>query len=208
MSVILNYAFDCGYMEKKPKLKLDPFDKSRRVPREVTREEIELALRCSSPNLRDFLLVLYYTGMRFSEARHLQTKYINFETGELRLPATLTKTRRERLYYIPDELKTILKNRAIRAGEGFLFPSRSNPAEPMSESHRSFERMKKRTGLDFNLHDLRHSFVTRKIRAGMPAPLLGKLIGASKNILESVYLHPQFEDWKRFGGESEPTLFQ
>lgn len=200
MRQIVGWAFDCDYIHKIPRLLLDPYDKSRRVPEEVTHEQFRIALNFSSSLLRDLLIVLWHTGMRFGEVRSLQANQIDFKRGIVRLSVN-TKTRRERVYPIHEEALMVLKKRKLRAvgPKHYLFPNENDVNRPMSESHRSFERMKKKAGVDFLIHDLRHSFATRMIRKGVPRSFVAQLMGASERITETVYTHANWEDWFKYG---------
>lgn len=202
LRLILGYAFDCDYVMKVPRLKLDAVDASRRVPGLIAPEDFERALRLSSPTLHDLLVVLYDTGMRFSEARTLKKEDVNFHTGQVRLASGSTKTRQERVYFLPERSRIVLLAR-IGGYSPFFFPNALNANKPISESHRSFERMRKRAEVDFNLHDIRHDFSTRMQRKGMPPALLGKLMGASERVLNTVYTHPSFQDWITFAGRAD-----
>jgi len=199
LRLILGYAFDCDYVGKIPRLQLDPYDKSHRVPVEVTLEMLLKVANKAPPLLKDMLIVLFYTGMRFGEVRCLKASQIDFTTGLVRLGAKATKTRKERVYHLTNEALVVLRLRALSSGGGYLFPMDQDPTRPVSKSYRNFERAKKRAGVEFNMHDLRHSFATRKIREGMPPVLLGQLIGASERVLNSVYAHADYTDWFRFG---------
>lgn len=195
MRVILGYAFDCDYIAKIPRLPLDPYDKRTKEGRVVSREELEKVCAAASSTTSDLIRLLYFTGMRFSEARLLRLDQVDFEKNLVRLDAKDTKTRSGRTYPLPTEAKNVLFLRSQRVISRFFFPNGSDPRRPISNSQRSFQRALKRSGVKFTLHDLRRSFITNRVKAGMPAEVVGRLVGASAPLVRSVYLCLAADEW-------------
>lgn len=192
---ILYYAKERRLIDFIPKMKLDPADKAVRERLIVDKKNIEQVRAKCPPMWRDILLILAETGMRFGEVRQMRKEYIDFSKGLIRLPAEIIKTRRPRTYLISKAALKCLKNRVKTARGEFLFPKRGNTAEPIGASHRSFQRALKAAGINFQLHDLRSTYITRQVRRGMPVDILGKLVGASEATIRDVYLKVRTEDW-------------
>jgi len=60
------------------------------------------------------------------------------------------------------------------------------------------KRLRRRTGLDFDPHWLRHTYATGRLRAGMPVEVVSKLLGhASITTTADIYGHLTSEDARR-----------
>lgn len=212
LRVILHFAKDQRILDFVPRMPLDLADKVKRVPVEISQTDFELALKHSTPLWRDMLIVLRESGMRFSECRQMRREYVDFDAGLIRLPGEIVKTRQGRTYRMSQTLREVLARRAKTASGSFLFSKRgSGGREPISESHRSFDRMRKETGIRFTLHDLRRGFITSCVERGMPLELACKLTGTSPQVARDCYLLVSERDWFRFDApphQSKPCLGQ
>ena len=64
--------------------------------------------------------------------------------------------------------------------------------------HDLVERLRRRTGLDFDPHWFRHGYATGLLRAGAPVEVVSKLLGhASVTTTSATYAHLDVEDARR-----------
>ena len=143
-----------------------------------------------------FLLSMY-CGMRMGEINALYLSDIDFDNNAIHISRTLTKDVNDRTVmgvttktyagtrtvYFNNEIKNILeqhiKNNNIT---DLLFIDKNNKSFiTTSQVNSAFKRLCEKyninKGLGVNQHQLRHTFATRCIEAGMPANVLQKILG-------------------------------
>jgi integrase len=194
LTVTLRQAVRRKLILKAPELPLDPYDKSVRPGRFVSEAELEEVCFYATRNLNDLLRVLYYTGMRFSEARRLRVDQVNFATQRIYLGPKDTKTRSARIYPLQPQVASLLRLRVKRHKSAWFFPNRAKTA-PMADSQRGFQKARALAGVSFTLHDLRRSFITTSLRKGMAQALVQKLVGCSPETMQQSYVMAAEEDW-------------
>jgi integrase len=97
-----------------------------------------------------------------------------------------------------DEVLSILKGRAIRAKSQYVFPSPEHPDRPISRVHKGHDGAVARAKINprFILYDLRHTYASRAVMAGVDLPTLAALLGHTSIQMTMRYVHPA-EDHKR-----------
>ena len=156
----------------------------------VTEDEMRLFLSHLDKR-RDTLLyqLLYLTGARIQEALDLLIEDVPFPdpahtVGIFRQIRSKGKTRD---LYVPMPLileldDFILGERSrIPTEHSFLFvseqPAWKGKKLTYSAAYDKLKSVQEKTGLDFNFHDLRHSFCSRLAQAGMDAAILRIIMG-------------------------------
>lgn len=197
---ILGFAYEQRYIASIPFLKLDAQDRQRKRKVTIVTEEIFKAARVRASEPWDLILdLLWGTGARFSEVLHLEWSDINFEAGLIELPSSKTKTRQGRSYPLPDYCRDALISRKKRAkSHRYVFPNRLDAERPMLKGYKGWRKLFGPKDMFFRPHDLRHSFATRNIANGIPIAVLSRLMGASAQILERVYLHSESLKWAKY----------
>lgn len=130
------------------------------------------------------LLVL--TGCRKSEILTLQWKHVNFETGYLELPES--KTGQKRVPLGAPALEVLASLKRIE-GNPYVFPGEKEK-QHLIGLPRAWKRIRKAAELeDIRLHDLRHSFASVGVGAGMGLVVVGKLLGHRDPKTTARYAH-------------------
>lgn len=107
---------------------------------------------------RDYLLLLLFTGLRRSEAASLRWSDVDFGQRVIRLPGTVTKSRRDFDLPMSNYVHDLLVARRALGETEFVFPSNSasgyfvEPQFPLNQ-------VAKTTGSRVSAHDLRRTFV-------------------------------------------------
>ena len=150
-------------------------------------------------------LIALYTGMRMSEILGLQWDRINLDSGEILISKQLsikrekgserkmisTKTRKVRSIIVPrtaigvirEQLRTQYSEK-LSAGSmwdnelNLVFTDEIGGSLPHASVEHEFKRIARSANLpDMRFHDLRHTFATEAIRAGVDVETVSKTLG-------------------------------
>jgi len=150
----------------------------------VSRELEALLMKNSDHELADFLTVLLYTGMRFSEAWGLTyERSIDFASNKITLYSKQTKSKKPRTLPMPKKVKKVLFKRMGQV-KPFMM------SKGYYEAH--FRQLKDRLGLtdpDLVLHAMRHSAVSRLIDLGLSLPVVQEFVGHANINTTRRYIH-------------------
>jgi integrase len=145
------------------------------------------------PHGTNAIRLLMLTGCRRNEILSLEWAHIDFAESCLRLPTSKTGRKTVRL----GAAALALLDGLPRAGR-FVFPAaehhrvhgrRPGPGH-YTGIERAWQRIRASAGLaDVRLHDLRHSFASHAVMAGMSLPMIGKLLGHRRTSTTQRYAH-------------------
>jgi integrase len=109
--------------------------------------------------LRDYVLLLLFTGMRRREAAALRWSEIDFARQAITLPAARTKTRKALEIPMCDLVHDLLVARRQLGDGTFVFPSygRSGHLEHVGAAVKV---LRERIAFEFSVHDVRRTFIT------------------------------------------------
>jgi integrase/recombinase XerD len=118
------------------------------------------------------------TGLRLSEVLNLKKEDIKEDNGLTSL-TTKGKGGKTRTTFFKGDASILENFTAFSISLGYL--------------ELAFARAKKRAGVNFNFHSLRHTFATSTLKAGLPLASVQKLLGHSNISTTSKYLHLDFD---------------
>lgn len=140
--------------------------------------EYQTTIRANREHLRIIIIGLSDTAMRLNEFLQMKWDDIDLEKCVITIPFFNAKTERSRRAPLSKRFKTELlklphrKDQVITTGN----PTRSfNTACVRAEN--SKDNINNLTFTDINIHDLRHTAITRMIRAGIPHAEVMKISG-------------------------------
>ena len=139
------------------------------------------------------------TGCRLNEARGLRWEYVDHETCNINLPETKTGAKAIRA---TGEVMDILNECPRINGNPYVFVGRG-AAAPLGERsiRAAFNKAAELAGLvDLKIHDLRRSYITDAIAAGVPITTVADLVGHSGIAMTSRYAQAS-DGQVRAGGE-------
>lgn len=168
-------------------------------PRVFSPEKIARLLSVDGLNLkhRTMLMTTYAAGLRVGELCALRPEHILGERGQIRIEQG--KGRKDSYTVLSARLLEALRAywRVYRPAAGWMFPSSFFPDRPLTTDSAmlAFDRAVKLAGLPNNggIHSLRHSFATHLLEAGVPLPVIQRLLGHSNLATTSRYLHVRRE---------------
>jgi len=153
--------------------------------------------------VRDFTLLLSNTGLRFGEARRLKWKHIRIVRGkdekkslvEINLSADMTKNRKDRVVQgrRGDVLQRIKTYSNYTKSNDFIFVDNVSGNQLAKDYYyRAWNFMRKQTGLndgdkDITFYNLRHTYATWRLYAGMNSRALCENLGTGLKYLEEHY---------------------
>ena len=156
----------------------------------LSEEEESRLLAVSASWLRDLVLFALHTGMRMGEILELTWRAVDFS----RRTVTVLRSKNGERRTIPvnDTVLRVLKEKARVGclGSDLVFCSKSYT--PMESGHlrRSFRLALKKAKIEeFHFHDLRHTFATRLVQAGIDLYKVQQLLGHKSPIMTQRYAH-------------------
>lgn len=187
---LFNYNMHNDVVTANPVRKVKFLEEHNLQNRVLSFEEQEKYLaECSQP-LRDVAALMLETGMRPEELYRLRIDNVNLGAGWLFNPHGKTKAAKRKVP-LTSAARAILKKRIAEATGPFVFGSELDPNNPITQLANTHQRVVKRTGLQwFRLYDLRHTFATRAVEAGVDLITLAALLGHSRIVMVQRYAHP------------------
>ena len=169
-----------------------PAKRSGRLPEPLARSEIaQLFDAAGNRKQRVLLMTAYGGGFRRSELVRLQPADIHAQRMLIRIDQG--KGHKDRYTLLSPRLLEELRAywREYRPQQ-WLFEG-AQPGRPLTPdaAREVFERAKQRAGVQHGhgIHSLRHSFATHLMEAGVPLPVIQRLMGHSSLTTTAKYLH-------------------
>ena len=196
---ILEFAVDNDYCYKnvaKP-CTINHFEsKEKQI---LTREEIKI-LENSKNKYKDFFIFLLYTGLRRGEVAALKWSDIDLKKEEIHVSHSMsfltnkgtlkgTKTGKGRIIPLTDKTRLILDSQKKKSHSIFVFSKADGSNLSESSIDRMLESILKDTGLNFRLHELRHTFCTILYYAGISTLQSSEIMGHSIKVMQEIYTH-------------------
>jgi integrase/recombinase XerD len=187
--------------------------RERREPkRPPSREEIDIAISAASPGVAGVLRILAETGMRMEEGVQLERSQVDGERRQVLLTRTKTSRPRTIAWATPGGDATA----ALEAGaaKGLLYTS-GTTGEAFSNFSSNHAQLLRRIARDeaaagrafrrFGVHDLRHAFAIRWLKAGGSLYRLSRHLGhSSVKVTEQNYLgYLTVEEQERVQAEAD-----
>ena len=203
LRLIFNYAERCGFQVSNPVKHVEFFEETDRE-RVISLEEEQAYIAAASQPLKDIARVMLDTGMRPEEAFRIERANIDLVQRTIMNPFGKTKAARRKLT-MTEEVLSIMKKRAGTCGSVYIFPSSDNPDRPIGSVRKAHDGAVRRAKLKpaFRLYDLRHTYATRAVMAGVDLPTLAALLGHSSTQRTMRYVHPAEEHKREAAGKIE-----
>jgi integrase len=161
-------------------------DDSKRL-RYLSKEECQELIKHCTGNIKAIVITALNTGMRKGEILGLKWNQIDFRHGFILLDKTKNGERRE--IPINQTLRETLQALPRRLDVPYVF---FDPAtgKPYQDIKRSFNTAVRKAGIkDFHFHDLRHTFASHLVMAGVDIVTVSKLLGHKSLKMTLRYSH-------------------
>ncbi|SEQ49762.1 Site-specific recombinase XerD [Solimonas aquatica] len=192
LSAIFRQALHWEVVDRNPCLGIKQFKENAGRTRFLSQEEVSrlFAAMASEPNRTAVaaLKLLLLTGVRREEALQAKWEDVDLDNSSWRLPRT--KNGRVRMVALNDSAKALLSAQASRGTSVWVFPGR-DPAKPLNNPRKAFTRVLAAAGISehVRIHDLRHSFASLAVNAGVPLFTVQNLLGHSSAQMTQRYAH-------------------
>lgn len=129
--------------------------------------------------VRDYLLLLLFTGLRRNEGATLRWADIDFDSKVLTVRSAIAKNGKEHRLPLSDFLFELLQRRYQERGNAeYVFPGRGNKPHLVDSDH-VIHGVAVKAECPFTLHDLRRTFLTVAERLALSYVVLKKLANHS-----------------------------
>jgi len=129
----------------------------------------------SDSTMRDYIILCLFTGLRRSEAAGLKWSDVDLHEKSLRVEDT--KNGEDHMLPLSSYINDMLKKRHLESKTGavYVFPGNGRTGH-IVESKRAINAVRKESGVNFMMHDLRRTFITMAESLDIPYYSLKKLL--------------------------------
>ena len=149
----------------------------------------------TSETVRDYLIVLIFTGLRPSEGINLKWSNIDFKNKLLKIQDT--KNREDHTLPLTEYIINLLNRRKDESLGDYVFPG-YDPHKALVSPNRQVKKVIKDSGVQFLLHDLRRTFATYADSLGIQHTTIKRLMNHKNNDVTSThYIHQSIETLRK-----------
>jgi integrase len=170
VSVIFAFAVDKEIVAANPAYRVRKPGAERSRERHLSDDELIRvckALEEESPHMRHLFRLLILTGQRKSEVAELPWRELEINGADIGwwiLPGQRAKNHiTHRIPLVEQALDAIRELLTLKAEESYVFPG-GKTGQPIRNLAKALKRIRKRSGVDFHIHDLRRSCATGMAR--------------------------------------------
>ena len=149
----------------------------------------------ASETVRDYLILLLFTGLRPSEGINLAWSNIDFKNKLLRIKDT--KNREDHTIPLTEHILNLLDIRKKASLGKFVFPG-YNPDKALVSPNKQVKKVINDCGVQFLLHDLRRTFATYADSLEIKHTSIKRLMNHKSNDVTSThYIHQSIETLRK-----------
>jgi len=145
----------------------------------------------TSETVRDYLILLLFTGLRPSEGINLKWNDIDFKNKLATIQDT--KNRLDHTLPLTQHIIDLLEARKEVSEGNYVFPG-YDPSKALVSPNRQVKKVIKESGIQFLLHDLRRTFATYADSLGIQHNTIKRLMNhKNKDVTSAHYIHQSIE---------------
>lgn len=180
--------------------KVKLLEENNRRLRYLNKDECKALINSCKPHLKPIVITAINTGMRKEEILNLKWDNVDLKNGFILLDVTKNGERRE--IPINATLHEVLSGIVRRIDIPYVFyavrkekeienqTEESKPSQRYGNIHRSFQSACKTAKIrDFHFHDLRHTFASQLVMAGIDLTTVKELLGHKTLTMTLRYAH-------------------
>jgi integrase len=206
---LFSKAMEWGKVSENPVKKVRLYREENARTRFLSEEEEASLLAYCGPQLAPLVVTALNTGFRASELLSLTWSDVDCRRGVVTVRAGYAKNGEARSVPMNDTLTMVLKSGTLHAAKGDQVFCNQH-GQPYRSFRTAFEHAVRQAGIqDFTFHDLRHTFASRLVMAGVDLPTVKELLGHRDITMTLRYAHLS-TDHKQAAGkklEKVPAIF-
>lgn len=186
-----NWAVRNRGLDKNPIKGMEKPEAKRRATVVTENQFEQLLANVKDQAFRDLLILSYDCGARPFEIKRLEGRHVQLDKQRAIIPAEEAKGGIPRAVYFPTARSMKIIRRLVKErSEGpLLRNNRGRPWTDMAVKCR-MERLEETVGFRVRHYDLRHTWITRKLIAGVDSHVVAALSGHSdSSMIDQVYSH-------------------
>lgn len=187
---VYNVAIADGEAEVNPANAVKTLKENNQRLRYLTEDEEQRLRKVLGDEDRAMVAVAVHTGLRQSEEFQLKWENVDFATGIITIPES--KSGATRRLPMNDTVREVLRTRPSRLKSAYVFPSKTGQTAIIGRNYttRVFVPALRRAGIEnFRWHDLRHTFASRLVMAGVDLRTVQELMGHKTIAMTLRYSH-------------------
>jgi len=158
-------------------------------------DKVNINHRHTSETVRDYLILLLFTGLRSSEGINLTWSNIDFKNELLHIEDT--KNREDHTLPLTEYIINLLETRKNTSLGDYVFPG-YDPQKALVSPNRQVKKVIKDSGVQFLLHDLRRTFATYADSLEIQHNTIKRLMNHKNNDVTSThYIHQSIETLRK-----------
>jgi len=186
LKTLFNKAIQWGKCTENPVKKVKLLRENNQRLRYLEKEEIKKLLAVCFPHLKPIVTLALNTGMRKGEILKLKWHDIHIKSSLIYL--TDTKNNEIRKVPINDIVRQTLVEIPKHPDSPYVFCNKNG--KPYTDVKKSFFTAMKKSGIvDFRFHDLRHTFASHLVMAGIDIKTVQELMGHKSIEMTLRYSH-------------------
>jgi len=187
---VFNVAIQDGLADTNPVRRVKLFVENNARTRYLTNEEETRLRETIGEEHWPFVAVAIHTGLRQSEQLKLKWETVDFTSGSITVP----KSKHGKARHVPmnDTVRTLLRDLPSRLKSAYVFPSATGetPLDGRNLMNRVFLPALTRAEIQgLRWHDLRHTFASRLVMAGVDLRTVQDLLGHKTMAMTERYSH-------------------
>jgi integrase len=194
LKCMFNKAIEWEKVKENPVRRVKLFKEDNKRLRFLEKEEMEALISNCCRHLKPIVIVALHTGMRRGELLHLKWHDVDFKRDIIYLINTKNSEKRE----VP--MNDIVKTALIKVHKHprcpYIFCNRNG--KPFGDIKKSFCTALRKSGIiGFHFHDLRHTFASQLVMAGVDLNTVRELLGHKTLDMTLRYSHLSQDHKKR-----------
>jgi integrase len=182
---LFNLAIDWNLIDRSPAKKVALYRIDEKTMRVLSQAEEQRLIDAAAPHFNPLIIVAINTGMRRGELLNLRWEQVDLHN----LTITIQHSKNGRVRHIPiNKSAQEALNELPEPHEGYVFRYRGLPIKAVKTA---FAGAVRRAGIrPCRFHDLRHTFATRLVLAGVDLATVKELMGHADISTTMKYAHP------------------
>ena len=183
---LLKLAVEWGYLYENPASTVKPLRENNKRLRYLAKEEVSRLVTSGSSSLKAIITLAVNTGMRRGEIFNLKWSHVDLKKRFIEIIES--KNGEKRVIPINKTLLETLHSLPRRIDSPYVFPGKKGTK--LTDLKKSFRTAMKKAEIEnFCFHDLRHTFASHLVMAGVPLLTVAELLGHKSIEMTKRYSH-------------------